>query len=216
MKRFTSLIENYNEEGLKSLSKITEEPDEEQFNKEVKMAIDKSEGKIRNKKISKPEVFPVEMDEDTEQGTPDSKPPTSDTDVKKLKGMKKEGCVNIPTMVKDDKNVKNGIAEESENPMEKKKEALLKKIKVKISKQREGMKERMTKTGEEMKKHSPKNMTEEIEDLFEKTLTPAQKRKAEEIVKSMKSKEGEFQKKYGEKWKNVMYGSATAIAKRSA
>ena len=181
MKRFTELLENYREEGLKFLSRINEEPTEDEFNKEVKVAIKKSEGKIRNKRIAKPEVLAVEIEkglkEDTEQGTPDSQPPTSDAEVKKLKDMKKEKPTNIPCSCKEDVEPDND---------------------------------------EDDEKKDKEKMDEDVEDLFEKTLTPAQKAKAEEVVKSMKGDEAGFQKRYGDRWKSILYGTATAIAKKSA
>ena len=39
-----------------------------------------------------------------------------------------------------------------------------------------------------------------------------QKKKREDIVKGMKDKVSEFKKKYGERWKEVMYATATKLA----
>ena len=39
------------------------------------------------------------------------------------------------------------------------------------------------------------------------------KKKKEEIILSMKKKVAEFKKKYGAKWKEVMYATATKMAK---
>jgi hypothetical protein len=43
-------------------------------------------------------------------------------------------------------------------------------------------------------------------------MTDAQMKKREEIVKSMKDKEQEFKDKYGDRWKEVMYATATKMA----
>ena len=48
--------------------------------------------------------------------------------------------------------------------------------------------------------------------VYEETMTDAQKKKREEIVKSMKKKMGEFKDRYGDKAKDVMYATATKQA----
>jgi hypothetical protein len=62
-------------------------------------------------------------------------------------------------------------------------------------------------------KEVPNCVPEEVE-LDEKTLTPAETKKKEEIVMSMKKK-GDFSK-YGERAKEVMYATATKQAKKLA
>ena len=54
--------------------------------------------------------------------------------------------------------------------------------------------------------------TPDFSDVDEETMTPAQTKKKEENVLSMKSKEKDFKKKYGKNWKNVMYATATKMA----
>lgn len=56
---------------------------------------------------------------------------------------------------------------------------------------------------------------EEVE-LDEKTLTPAETKKKEEIVKSMKKSAGDFEKRYPGRGKEVMYATATKQAKKLA
>ena len=55
---------------------------------------------------------------------------------------------------------------------------------------------------------------EEVEQVDERTLTPAETKKKEEIVKSMKKGTAGFKKRYGERWKEVMYATATSRAKK--
>ena len=57
--------------------------------------------------------------------------------------------------------------------------------------------------------------TEEVE-IQEKTLTPAESKKKEEIVKSMKKDKAGFKERYGKKARSVMYATATKTAKRVA
>ena len=52
----------------------------------------------------------------------------------------------------------------------------------------------------------------EIELIDEKEMSPAQSKKKEEIVLSMKDREKEFKAKYGKRWKEVMYATATKMA----
>lgn len=46
----------------------------------------------------------------------------------------------------------------------------------------------------------------------EASLTPAQKKKREEIVMGMKKNKAELQRKYGDDWESVMYATATKQA----
>lgn len=55
-----------------------------------------------------------------------------------------------------------------------------------------------------------------LEMIQEKKLTSAETNKKEEIVKSMKDKSTEFEKKYPGRGKKVMYATATKIAKKVA
>ena len=57
--------------------------------------------------------------------------------------------------------------------------------------------------------------TEEVE-IQEKTLTPAESKKKEEIVKSMKKGASGFKERYGKRAKEVMYATATKQAKKVA
>jgi hypothetical protein len=50
------------------------------------------------------------------------------------------------------------------------------------------------------------------ESVNEAEMTAAQKKKREEIVLKMKDKEDEFKKNYGDRWKEVMYATATKMA----
>jgi len=57
-----------------------------------------------------------------------------------------------------------------------------------------------------------KNKQFDIEQIDEKEMTPAQSKKKEKIVLSMKDREKEFKAKYGKRWKEVMYATATKMA----
>lgn len=52
--------------------------------------------------------------------------------------------------------------------------------------------------------------------LLEKELTDKEKKKREEVVKALKKNKDDLKKRYGDKWKSVMYAIATEVAKRTA
>jgi hypothetical protein len=56
-----------------------------------------------------------------------------------------------------------------------------------------------------------KRLTKE-EVVVEREMSDAEKDKREEIVLSLKKKEKEFKERYGDKWKEVMYATATKMA----
>jgi len=71
-----------------------------------------------------------------------------------------------------------------------------------------------SKDGEEDKKGGEKVIINpNLEEAPE--MTDAQMKKREEIVMSMKDKTPEFKKKYGDRWKDVMYAAATKLALKS-
>jgi len=61
-----------------------------------------------------------------------------------------------------------------------------------------------------------KKLNKEEVEIDEKTLTSAETKKREEIVKSMKKSAGDFEKRYPGRGKEVMYATATKQAKRVA
>jgi hypothetical protein len=122
---FSEMLAAYKEHGL---AVIAEEPTEEEFNKEIKKAQAKSEGKEKAD-VAKASVQAVKQEE-------------------------------IEVL---DANVINGV--------------------------------------------------EQI-DIEERTLTKPEANKKEEIVKSMKKKMSGFKERYGERAKNVMYATATKMAKK--
>lgn len=66
----------------------------------------------------------------------------------------------------------------------------------------------------EVKKHEKKMHHENYfkDKLLEREMTSSENKKKEKIVMSMKDKEGYFKKKYGKRWKDVMYATATKQA----
>ena len=62
-------------------------------------------------------------------------------------------------------------------------------------------------------KEVPNCVPKESYSLSEKTLEPEEKQEKERLVKGMKKSASDFKKQYGEKGENVMYATATKMAK---
>ena len=143
---FTDMLSAYKEGGLKSLSEawakkkkvMKEEPDNEQFTKEVQDQQAKMDGKKKGGDVAKPAVQAVQNEE-------------THTQVEVI-----------------DLDPINGV--------------------------------QMT--------------TIDLEQIDERTLTPSETDKKEEVVKSMKKNLSGFKERYGKDAKSVMYATATNIAKK--
>ena len=72
------------------------------------------------------------------------------------------------------------------------------------------------KSQDDLKKKEKKKQANEQYELEEKKLSAGEKAKKEKFVKGMKKKFGSFKSKYGERAKEVMYGTATSMAKKAA
>jgi len=130
---FSGILENYAQNGLKSFSSIflKEEPDNEQFTKEVETAQEKSEGKGKKAKVGAAAVQAVEV-------------------------QKEEFDM-------DDINDINGV---------------------------------------------------KMSSIDERELSDEEMQKREQYAKGMKKKLSGFKKRYGERAKEVMYATATKMAKK--
>ena len=183
--KFTQLIEKYNDTGLKSLSSLFEEPDNEQFTKEVEAAKEKNSGKIKNKQIAEPSVDSV-------------KEVKEDIDEEQLKEY--EIVKGADGYYHDDEG--NRIS--SLNPQQK--SQYKKAIWNKPRKRNFSVKDMLDaeKKDNELKK--------EDTDLEERALTSDESGKKERIVKALK-KNSDFKKRYGKNFKDIMYATATSRAK---
>lgn len=70
-----------------------------------------------------------------------------------------------------------------------------------------------TATDDEPRFKGKKLLTDKKKDLEERHLTDAEKKKKEKIVMSMKEKGKEWEERYPGEGKNIMYATATQIAK---
>jgi len=84
-----------------------------------------------------------------------------------------------------------------------------------LAKRRKAISKAVKKDKSEEKGSDEKKKASEIEvnpKLEEGKMTPEQEEKREEIVLKLKEKEDEFKEKYGDRWEEVMYATATKLA----
>lgn len=114
---------------------------------------------------------------------------------------------------RDDKDIDNdGDVDDSDEYLHKRRQAISKAIKKdKKDEEDDGTepKEPIGKSGKQMKVDTKPS-------LNEAEMSDAEMKKREEIVKSMKDKEQYFKDKYGDRAKEVMYATATKMAKKQA
>ena len=89
-------------------------------------------------------------------------------------------------------------------------------VKADIEKREASKKAKKSKKGDKLDALLASVRSEAASLIGEKTLTPKEMSKREEIVKSMKSKAGDFEKRYPGRGKEVMYATATKMAKKIA
>ena len=186
-RRFTEMLESYTEGGLKYIaSLVKEEPDNEQFTKEVEKAKAKDRGEDRNdKNIAAGKVDAVKVEEEVEESV-------------ELQELSKELLARYKEKAEKSRNKELGYLRQS-----KEREKILAHAN-KYRNRRIGL----SRVEDRLKK-------EDVE-LEERSLTEPEMKKKEEIVKSMKKNMKGFKERYGERGKSVAYATATKIAKEKA
>lgn len=190
---FSEMIAAYKENGLKTI--VSEEPTEEQFNKEIKDQTDSFTGKKKQPGVATPKTvgiktMPEEVELTEEYEVKQSK---TDPDVHHVyhKG-KKIG--HVYGNKKDMWGHEYHAMGTGDDGYSSKKEAL-------------------SALKADHKHHISGAYKK---DLAERALTEPETKKKEEVVKSMKKKLSGFKDRYGERAKSVMYATATRIAKEKA
>lgn len=228
MKTFTELYNKYITEGT---FEVTEEATSQEFDKEVEEVKAKNAGKIRNKKIANADVLAVEVQKESEQ--------LDEYEVIKIKKGGKdyyrddEGNLT-PANSKSGSVVSNYLQRRSgkqvhSTPKEKispEELSRFNKYMDKYHKDFDKFKERYgdraghviaslaTKMAKKPVSEDVELEVEEVElIMIERTLTEPEKETREDVVKGMKDKSDYFKGKYGPRWKEVMFATATKIAK---
>jgi hypothetical protein len=185
---FTSLIESYKKDGLKSLSKMKkEEVDNETYEKEMKDQKDKFDGKKKGADVAKASVQAVKVEEEVEN--------IDEADQYTIQNTKTKQTYHV-----------------SKYPISKNNEKY-KKIKSAGGDHAHAV---IHKNGKPVTEES-ENIDDingvAIETVEERTLTEPEMKKREEYVKGMKKKLPGFKERYGERAKEVIYATAAKMAK---
>jgi hypothetical protein len=217
-KKFSEMVNLYQEKGLKSLSEmlVKEEPDNEQFTKELEDAKAKSEGKKRNTEIAKGAVQAVKQEE------------TEITDEMIFEVLENAG-IDFESL--NDEELQEVTNEAYEILDELSKNTLGSYIKKanyaggmadfkhgRIADKRGDSKEKTSLAATSTKRQKGistavnKLSKEEVEQIEERHMTDDEMAKREKIVKSMKKGMAGFKDRYGDRAKNVMYATATKQA----
>ncbi len=171
---FADMISSIQTNGAKSLSnifekeQINEEPDNEQFTKELKDQEASMSGKKKQPSVAAPATQGVKNMAESED-------------------VQQEGIMDIA----------KGAA------------GVVKKV---ISNERAYQAQKQKKAGEVMS-NLRKEESEELEQIDERELTKGEAEKKEDYVKGMKKKLSGFKQRYGDRAKEVMYATATKMAK---
>jgi hypothetical protein len=187
---FTDILEAYDSHGLKFIAAMMkEEPDNEQFTKEVEEQKKRDKGEIRNDKgVAKPL-----------QNASVSQPPVNP--VREESEQVEEGVLG---------SIAAGVGSFIGNKIDPTHGEMLRTHGPEVVRQ---LRYHATNAVNKVKNKVKK---EEVEQVEEKTLTEPETAKKEEIVKSMKKGVKGFKQRYGDRAKSVMYATATKIAKEKA
>jgi hypothetical protein len=223
---FTSLIESYKKEGLKSLSKMKkEEVDNETYEKEMKDQKAKFDGKKKGADVAKASVQAVKVEEEVEvidaneiNGVTIE---TIEEEVDLLEGIlsKVAGKLANATGV-----TPQHVANSTISALNKKAPGTKMHNHPNFSKFKSDVHAHISsaKNAEEAIHRSSdshvmslakKHFTEEVDTIEERTLTEPEMKKREEYVKGMKKKMAGFKERYGERAKSVIYATAAKMAK---
>ena len=216
-KKFSEMLELYNEKGIKSLSEMLarEEASEEEFNKEVEDAKAKNDGKKKNDEIAKGAVQSVKNEEthttvevidfDPINGVQRSEIDLSEETV--------DEAVRVLDVSKSNAGVRPKTPEERNKAA-----AAVKSARANKPTDRYTAKP-VTGAGsvgagqrQAGKPVSHIAVHEDAEQVDERHMTEPEMKKREEIVKSMKKGMAGFKERYGDRAKNVMYATATKQA----
>ena len=217
-RRFSEMLDTYREGGLKTIAEmmVKEEPDNEEFTKEMQDQKDKMDGKKKGADVAKGSVQAVKVEEEYEI-----------IDANEINGVDQ---VDIEESAKETATRARVLADKlSKKDSEKSKmyrdmaNQALSRISSGVGKPKQssyrdiegGGNKSLRRQGIEPAGKSPvfPFRKEEVE-LEEREMTDAEMKRREEYVKGMKKKMPGFKERYGERAKEVMYATATKMAKK--
>jgi len=197
-KSFSAMLESYKEGGLKYIATLVkEEPDNEQFTKEVADQKAKMDGKKKGGDVAKASVQAVKQEEVEE---------LDELSKSTLGSYVKKRVKQLPAI-----ETNYQMAPDEGGPFGAKR---IKKFQKKVNKGIGRAVDRLSKEETEIQViNADAANGVEMVDIEERSLTEPEMKKKEEIVKSMKKGLKGFKERYGERAKEVMYATATARAK---
>ena len=205
-KPFKEMLELYADKGLKALSEMTmtEEPDQEQFEKELAVAKKKATEKKSPEdeaKVAKSLVHSVQQ-EDVEQ-LDELSPKTLGSYVKKAGKDRRDIASDYHSSEYVQARREDGVsAKEIGDPDA---EKMMKNDERRMKTRKAGI---QTATNKLVKKAT----NEEVEQINERPMTDDEMKKREDIVMGMKKNLQGFKDRYGARAKDVMYATATKQA----
>jgi hypothetical protein len=208
-RRFTEMLDTYKEGGLKTISEmlVKEEPDNEEFTKEVEDQKSKMDGKKKGADIAKGSVQSVkneeveELDELSKETLGSYVNKASDSAAKSAAGS--TSWAFRSTAAKNPR-VKAAAEKYSDEDEAKKQKRLA------------GVSKAVNRLSKEETEIAVINADAangvEMVDIAEREMTDAEMKKREDIVKGMKKGMAGFKQRYGDRAKQVMYATATKSA----
>jgi len=198
-KKFSEMVNLYQEKGLKSLSEmlVKEEPDNEQFTKELEDAKAKNDGKKKNTEIAKGAVQAVKN-----ESTDDIE--TTRQFRNAIAAVKARSAID---KAKDGPGAKYYHDGAKVTPQETARRA----AEAKAKKDKKGITKESTEQDIYVIDADLANGVNQI-DIEERHMTDDEMEKREKIVKSMKKGMAGFKDRYGDRAKNVMYATANKQA----
>ena len=187
---FSDILKAYNTYGLKLISEMMkEEPDNEHFTKEVEEQKKRDKGEIRNDKgVAKPLQTASVREEPVN--------PVREESEQVEEGVLGSIAAGVGSFIGNKIDPTHGEMLRTHGP--------------------EVVRQLRYHATNAVNKVKNKIKKEEVEEIEERTLTEPETKKKEEIVKSMKKKMPGFKERYGERAKQVVYATATKIAKEKA
>jgi len=194
-KKLSEMIAAYKERGIDSLY---EEPDNATFTKELEDQKAKFDGKKKGGDVAKPSVQAVKVEQYEEDDGPLSEEQLDELSKGTLVSYTKRAVGRMdaissakPSHLTPKGNPKKGSEEKVKN----------------INKQLYNRYKGIHKAVDKLAK-------EEVEQMDERTLTSDETQKKEDYVKGMKKSVSGFKARYGDRAKEVMYATATKMAKK--
>jgi heat shock protein HspQ len=219
---FTGLLDVYRQGGIKSLQEaLLEEPDNEQFTKEVERQKRKDAGtapESEKAKVAKASVQAVKVEEDIQDIHVISVDKANgvemidiEEDFEQIDELSKPTLASYAKKATKDARMTQSLGKEFDAKADKSRKPSMKDAAQSLADKYKS-KSRSREAG--VGKAVDRLAKEEVANIQERSLSEPEMKKKEEVVKSMKKNLSGFKDRYGDDAKSVMYATATKIAKK--